>query len=160
MFLQGTIYANDLNDPTLPDVITEEDFLSDEMLKDDRYKIWLNSKAYTMDQVNMLMKNIDCGKFSHILRPEAMGGEEYAPNKILFAKLAENSTVTYCPKTPMYIFHSKNDDVVTFDNAEMLQQAFRDRGADESKLEYDFDNYGVHRSGLLKFHLKVLKMLD
>lgn len=160
MFLQGTIYANDLNDPSLPNAITEADFLSDEMLKNDRYKVWLNSKAYTMDQVNMLMKGIDCGKFSHILRPEAMGGEEYAPNKILFAKLAENSTATYCPKTPMYIFHSKNDDVVTFDNAEMLRQAFRDRGADESQLEYDFGDYGVHRSGLLKFHLKVLKMLE
>lgn len=160
MFLQGTIYANDLNDATLPLPITEADFLSDEMLRDDRYKTWLNSKAYTMDQVNMLMKNIGCGKFSTILRPEAMGGEEYAPNKILFEKLAQNSTATYCPKTPMYVFHSKGDDVVTFDNAEMLQRAFRDRGADESKITYDFGDYGSHRSGLLKFHFNVLKMLE
>ena len=160
MFLQGTIYANDLNDAALPLPITEADFLSDEMLRDDRYKTWLNSKAYTMDQVNLLMKNIGCGQFSTILRPEAMGGEEYGPNKILFEKLAQNSTATYCPKTPMYVFHSKGDDVVTFDNAEMLRQAFRDRGADESKITYDFGNYGSHRSGLLKFHLNVLKMLE
>ena len=26
-------------------------------------KVWLNSKAYTMDQVNLLMKGIGCGKF-------------------------------------------------------------------------------------------------
>ena len=159
MFLQGTIYANDLNDKSLALPIKEEDFLSDEMLKDDRYKTWLNSKAYTMDQVNLLMKGIGCGKFSTILRPEAMGGEEYAPNKVLFAKLAENATTNYCPKTPMYIFHSKGDDVVTFENAEMLQKAFRDLGADESKIEYDFGEYGTHRTGLLKFHIKVLKML-
>ena len=159
MFLQGTIYANDLNDKSLALPIKEDDFLSDEMLKDDRYKTWLNSKAYTMDQVNLLMKGIGCGKFSTILRPEAMGGEEYAPNKVLFAKLAENATTNYCPKTPMYIFHSKGDDVVTFENAEMLQKAFRDLGADESKIEYDFGEYGTHRTGLLKFHIKVLKML-
>lgn len=152
MFLQGTIYANDLP-------ITEADFLSDEMLKDDRYKKWLNSKAYTMDQVNILMKSIGCGQFSTILRKEAMGGEEYAPNQQLFAALAANSTATYCPKTPMYIFHSKGDDVVTFENAEALQKKFRELGADESKIEYDFGDYGSHRSGLLKFHMNVLKML-
>ena len=160
MFLQGTIYANDLNDPTLELPITEADFLSAEMMKDDRYKLWLNSKAYTMDQVNLLMKDIGCGKFSTILRPEALGGEEYAPNKILFAKLSENATTTYCPKTPMYIFHSTGDDVVAFANAEMLQKAFRERGADESRITYDFGDYGVHRSGLLKFHMNVLKMLN
>lgn len=152
MFLQGTIYANDLP-------IKESDFLSDAMLKDDRFKLWLNSKAYTMDQVNLLMKGIGCGKFSTILRPEAMGGEEYAPNKMLFAALAANSTTTYCPKTPMYIFHSKGDDVVTFENAEALRNKFHEMGADESKIEYDFGDYGSHRSGLLKFHMNVLKML-
>ncbi len=159
MFLQGTIYANDLNDPTLAMPITEEDFLSDEMLKDDRYKTWLNSKAYTMDQVNLLMKNIGCGKFSTILRPEAME-ESYPQNTILFAKLKENATTDFCPVTPMYIFHSKGDDVVTFENAEILQRSFRELGTDESKIEYDFDDYGSHRSGLLKFHMKVLKMLN
>lgn len=152
MFLQGTIYANGLP-------ITEADFLCEEMLKDDRYKKWLNSKAYTMDQVNILMKSIGCGQFSTILRQEAMGGEEYAPNKQLFAALAANSTATYCPKTPMYIFHSKGDDVVTFENAEALQKKFRELGADESMIEYDFGDYGSHRSGLLKFHMNVLKML-
>lgn len=157
MFLQGTIYANDLDKGATP--ISEKDFLSDAMLQDDRFKTWLNSKAYTMDQVNILMKNIGCGQFSTILRPEAMGGEDYAPNKVLFEKLADNATTTYCPKTPMYIFHSKGDDVVTFENAEALQKKFRELGADESKIEYDFGNYGSHRSGLLKFHMNVLKML-
>lgn len=156
MFLQGTIYANDLDKGATP--ITEKDFLSDEMLKDDRFKLWLNSKAYTMDQVNILMKNIGCGKFSTILRPEAMNND-YAPNQVLFEALASNATNTYCPKTPMYIFHSKGDDVVTYKNAEALQAAFRKLGADESKIEYDFGDYGSHRSGLLKFHMNVLKML-
>lgn len=159
MFLQGTIYANDLNDQALAMPITEADFLSDEMLKDDRYKTWLNSKAYTMDQVNLLMKSIGCGKFSTILRPEAMK-EDYPQNAILFQKLKENATTNFCPKTPMYIFHSKGDDVVTFENAEILQNRFRELGADESKIEYDYGDYGVHRSGLLKFHMNVLKMLS
>ena len=158
MFLQGTIYANDLNDPSLVLPISEEDFLSDEMLKDDRYKVWLNSKAYTMDQVNLFMKGIGCGKFSTILRPEAME-ESYPQNTILFAKLKENATTDFYPQTPMYIFHSKGDDVVTFENAEILQSSFREMGADESKIEYDFGDYGSHRSGLLKFHIKVLNML-
>lgn len=159
MFLQGTIYANDLNDPSLAQPITEADFLSEEMLKEDRYKVWLNSKAYTMDQVNLLMKNIGCGKFSTILRPEAMD-EDYPQNKILFQKLEENATTDFCPITPMYIFHSKGDDVVTFENAQILQNRFRELGANENKIEYDFDDYGSHRSGLLKFHIKVLGMLE
>jgi hypothetical protein len=158
MFLQGTIYANDLNDKSLSMPITEADFLSEAMLKDDRYKVWLNSKAYTMDQVNLLMKGIGCGKFSTILRPEALE-EDYPQNKILFQKLKENATTNFCPVSPMFIFHSKGDDVVTFENAEILQKRFRELGADESKIEYDFADYGTHRSGLLKFHMKVLKML-
>lgn len=158
MFLQGTIYANDLNDKSLSMPITEADFLSEAMLKDDRYKVWLNSKAYTMDQVNLLMKGIGCGKFSTILRPEALE-EDYPQNKILFQKLKENATTNFCPVSPMFIFHSKGDDVVTFENAEILQKRFRELGADESKIEYDFADYGSHRSGLLKFHMKVLKML-
>ena len=158
MFLQGTIYANDLNDKSLAMPITEADFLSAEMLKDDRYKVWLNSKAYTMDQVNLLMKGIGCGKFSTILRQEALN-EDYPQNKILFQKLKENATTSFCPKSPMYIFHSKGDDVVTFENAEILQNRFRELGADESKIVYDYGNYGSHRSGLLKFHIKVLGML-
>ncbi len=158
MFLQGTIYANDLNDKSLSLPITEADFLSDEMLKDDRYKTWLNSKAYTMDQVNLMMKAIGCGKFSTILRLEAMK-EDYPQNKILFQKLKENATTSFCPKSPMYIFHSKGDDVVTFENAEILRKSFHNLGADESRIEYDFGEYGSHRSGLLKFHIKVLKML-
>lgn len=151
MFLQGTIYANDLP-------LKEADFLSDAMLKDDRFKTWLNSKAYTMDQINLLMKSIGCGQFSTILRPEAMKND-YAPNTQLFAALAANATTTYCPKTPMYIFHSEGDDVVTFDNAKALRESFVKKGADQSKIEYDFADYGSHRSGLLKFHIKVLKML-
>jgi hypothetical protein len=158
MFLQGTIYANDLNDPSLAMPITEADFLSDEMLKEDRYKVWLNSKVYTMDQVNLLMKGIGCGKFSTILRPEAME-EDYPQNVVIFQKLKENATTDFCPITPMYIFHSKGDDVVTFENAEILQKRFRELGADESKIVYDFGDYGSHRSGLLKFHIKVLGML-
>lgn len=158
MFLQGTIYANDLNDKSLSMPITEADFLSEAMLKDDRYKVWLNSKAYTMDQVNLLMKGIGCGKFSTILRPEALE-EDYPQNKILFQKLKENATTNFFPVSPMFIFHSKGDDVVTFENAEILQKRFRELGADESKIEYDFADYGTHRSGLLKFHMKVLKML-
>ncbi|MBR4459992.1 MAG: hypothetical protein IKS26_00635 [Paludibacteraceae bacterium] len=158
MFLQGTIYANDLNDPSLAMPITEADFLSDEMLKEDRYKVWLNSKVYTMDQVNLLMKGVGCGKFSTILRPEAME-EDYPQNLVIFQKLKENATTDFCPITPMYIFHSKGDDVVTFENAEILQKRFRELGADESKIVYDFGDYGSHRSGLLKFHIKVLGML-
>ena len=59
----------------------------------------------------------------------------------------------------MYIFHSKGDDVVTFENAEILRKRFHNLGADESRIVYDFGEYGSHGSGLLKFHITVLKML-
>lgn len=151
MFLQGTIYAQDLP-------MTEADFLSDSLLYQDRYKQWLNSKAYTMDQVNILMKSVGCDKFSKILRPEAMDNN-YAKNVILFEALSKNATTTYAANTPMYIFHSNEDDVVPVENAIALRKSFEDRGADQSMIEYDFGNYGSHRSGLLKFHINVLKMM-
>lgn len=151
MFLQGTIYAQDLP-------MTEADFLSDSLLVDDRYKQWLNSKAYTMDQVNILMKSVGCDKFSTILRKEALAND-YPKNVILFEALSKNATTDYAAKTPMYIFHSTADDVVPVENAYALQKSFHDRGADESQIEYDFADYGSHRSGLLKFHLTVLKMM-
>ncbi len=153
MFLQGTIYAQDLDT-----AMTEADFLSDSLLVNNRYKQWLNSKAYTMDQVNILMKSVGCGKFSTILRPEALDNN-YPKNITLFEALSKNATTDYAAKTPMYIFHSTKDDVVPIENAYALQRSFHERGADENQIEYDFADYGSHRSGLLKFHLRVLKMM-
>lgn len=152
MFLQGTIYAQDLP-------MTEADFLSDSLLYQNRFKQWLNSKAYTMDQVNILMKSVGCDKFSTILRKEALSND-YPKNVILFDALSRNATTTYAAKTPMYIFHSTADDVVPVDNAYALRRSFEEQGVDSSIIEYDFADYGSHRSGLLRFHIEVLKKMQ
>lgn len=54
----------------------------------------------------------------------------------------------WTPRTPIYLFHSTNDDIVCFDCAEHLRAFLFARGANVS---VDFGRYGGHLSSLFRY---------
>lgn len=67
----------------------------------------------------------------------------------------ENFCPSWTPKTPMYVFHSTTDELVSFSNAEHLQQCFRD----VKSITWDFGRYGGHIGATRCFVPNVKKIL-
>lgn len=118
------------------------------------YDEWLNSKKYTVLQINTL---IGSNRLSEILTPNAQDRTK-AETARFYQELIQNSIPEdFIPEAPVYMFHSEDDTTVPFVNSQILQKQFR--GYDQN-VEYDFDHYGNHQQGALKFILKVAKLLD
>ena len=60
------------------------------------------------------------------------------------------------PKAPVYIFHSRKDDIVPFVNAEHLRRCW----SDAPNITYDFGNYGNHLRSLFLFSSRVRDRLS
>ena len=68
---------------------------------------------------------------------------------------ADSVCPSWTPRTPVYIFHSYDDDVVCFLNAEHLHRCF----ANEPNIIWDFGHYGGHLTSLISFFSRVHKAL-
>ncbi|MCQ2136229.1 MAG: alpha/beta fold hydrolase [Bacteroidales bacterium] len=118
------------------------------------YDEWLNSKNYTVYQINHL---INADKLSLILTQEGVDKSK-AETFRLYKQLMYNSIPgDFEPKTPLFLFHSEDDQTVPFINSQLMERQFR---LLNTKIEYDFDHYGSHQAGAIHFILKVLKKLD
>ena len=114
------------------------------------YKDWINSKNYTVKQINQL---IDSDDLHDIMTDE--GRNKYSRTTArLYAALLRNSTLNFRPYTPMYIFHSRQDETVPFINALKAEEYFK--GMD---IRFDFGDYGKHGMGCVRFILTVYKDL-
>ena len=124
------------------------DFFKPQLLEG--YKDWINSKNYTVKQINQL---IDSDNLHDIMTEE--GRNKYSRTTArLYAALLRNSTLNFRPYTPMYIFHSRQDETVPFINAQKAEQYFK--GMD---VRFDFGDYGKHGMGCVRFILTVYKDL-
>jgi len=114
------------------------------------YKEWINSKKYTVKEINKL---IDSDNLHEIMTDE--GRNKYSRTTArLYSALLRNSTLNFRPYTPMYIFHSRQDETVPFINALKAEQYFK--GMD---IRFDFGDYGQHAMGCVRFILTVYKDL-
>ncbi|MBQ0136621.1 MAG: prolyl oligopeptidase family serine peptidase [Bacteroidales bacterium] len=120
------------------------------------YKDWLNSKKYNGTQITSMI-----GTYSlcNILTPEGMDVTNPETHR-LYERLQANALPEdYVPQTPMYIFHSKDDQTVPFVNAEEVHNNFERRQSEGVQIRYDFDHYGTHQQGFMKFLTKMLGTL-
>ena len=117
------------------------------------YEDWFLSKRYTVDQMNNL---IGTGRLDSILTPEACNLS--APETGRFRKLLLEHDVpdTYVPEAPLWIFHSLDDNVVPFYNAQRLTGRLSGTTAD---VTCDFDHYGVHGMAFARYLLKIYQDL-
>ena len=120
------------------------------------YEEWLKSKKYNGTQITTMIGE---NHLSKILSPEGMDLTNPETQR-LYKELQENTLPSdYMPQTPMYIFHSKDDQTVPFINADEIRSQFERHGAGGPLIEYDFGNYGTHQQGFTKFLLKMLTTL-
>ena len=114
------------------------------------YKEWINSKNYTVKQINQFINSKD---LHEIMTDE--GRNKYSRTTArLYSALLRNSTLNFRPYTPLYIFHSRQDGTVPFINAQKAEQYFK--GMD---VRYDFGDYGSHEMACVRFILTVYKDL-
>ena len=126
----------------------------------DHYDDWLNSKRYTVKQINTL---IGCYSLKQLLTEDARDKSKSETMRF-YKELQQNSLPKlFAPVAPVYMFHSEDDDTVPFLNSQILQKQFRELEEQvglHSYVTYDFDYYGPHTNGAIKFIFKVAGLLD
>ncbi len=133
-------------------------FFKDKLLEN--YDEWLNSKKYTIKQINTL---IGTNSLKELLTADAIDKTK-PETKRFYEELMQNSIPkTFMPVAPLYMFHSEDDDTVPFINSQILQKQFRDlyeHSGVTADITYDFGCYGPHTKGAIKFIFKVARQLD
>jgi len=137
MILQGVNVGQDLG-------LDYADFFQPRLLEN--YDEWINSKRYTVNQMNRLMG----AKALHELMTDA-GRDKNNPTTARFYKaLLYNSVLDFQPKSPIYMFHSREDQTVPFVNAQRAETFFKGYN-----IDFDFGDYGVHSMGAIRFIMHV-----
>lgn len=77
------------------------------------------------------------------------------PDSLLINMAEDRVIPTWEPRTPMLVFHSTNDNVVTFRCAENLHRRY----ADNPYITWDFGEYGDHLASSNRFFNQVRKEL-
>jgi pimeloyl-ACP methyl ester carboxylesterase len=114
------------------------------------YKEWINSKKYTVKQINQL---IDSKDLREIMTDEGRN-KHSRTTAHLYSAMLRNSTLNFHPYSPMFIFHSRQDETVPFINALKAEEYLK--GLD---VRYDFGDYGKHGMGFVRFLFTVYKDL-
>lgn len=116
----------------------------------EHYQEWINSKNYTVKEINI---NIESKDLKDIMTDEGRDRSS-GETALLYKALLKNSTLNFLPMSPIYLFHSRDDQTVPFVNAMRAEAYFK--GFD---LRYDFGNYGKHAMGCIRFILTAYKDL-
>lgn len=114
---------------------------------------WVNSKQYSTGKVNQL---INTRKTDEILLPLGMDQQSKAVCN-LYKALDANSIVKrhWCPKAPVYMMHSIDDETVPYDaNSIAAQSAWVN-----ANIQYNLGHYGGHVMTCLQFIFAVQKLL-
>jgi len=111
---------------------------------------WVNSKKYTVAEINTML---NAKKVSDLMT-EAGRDKRNPKTAELYRSLMWNSILIFAPEAPLYIFHSIDDNTVPFVNATKAEEYFKGKN-----VTYDFDHYGPHQAGAVKFILKVYQQL-
>ncbi len=107
------------------------------------YDEYINSKKYTVAQIGTL---IGAQRLSDIVTDECRDKRTTDSFK-LYRALMRNSIVSlWAPDAPVYMFHSRDDDVVPFDNSVRARNEYQ-----YCNIEYNFGHYGGHMKGYLTF---------
>lgn len=124
------------------------DFFQPDLLA--HYDEWINSKNYTVKQINALMK----ASSLHEIMTENGRDKSSHETARLYQALMTNSVLDFNPGAPIYFFHSRQDRTVPFVNAEKAEEKFKGKN-----VRFDFGNYGEHPMGCARFIVKVYKDL-
>lgn len=125
-----------------------EDFFQGPLL--DHYKEWINSKEYTVGQINKLIGS----RYLHDIMTSKGRDKTSKEAAKLYKALLKNSTLNFSPQSPIYMFHSRQDQTVPFVNAIQAENYFK-----LSDVRYNFGDYGEHSVGCIRFIILVYNEL-
>ena len=125
-----------------------KDFFKPRLLEN--YDEWINSKHYTVKQINENIQSKDL----HDIMTDAGRDKTSKETARLYKALLDNSTLRFRPLSPIYLFHSRQDQTVPFVNALRAEEAF-----DGLDIHKDFGEYGKHAMGCVRFILTAYKDL-
>ena len=125
-----------------------KDFFKPNLLA--HYDEWINSKKYTVKEINQLINS----SYLHEIMTDEGRDKTSSQTAELYKAMLTNSTLSFQPTSPVYMFHSRDDRTVPFVNAERAERAFK-----YCDMQFDFDHYGEHGLAFLKFIIKVSKAL-
>ena len=112
----------------------------------DNYGEWINSKKYTIDQIKEQMGLVPL----HDFITEECKDKTNPYTKKLYEAFDRNSTLNVTPKAPVLVYHSRNDEMIPFENALELQKSCK-----SDKVEYMFGDFSTHTMAGINF-LKVV----
>ena len=141
MIVQGINAGDDLG-------LQMSDFFRPNLLA--HYDEWINSKNYTVKQINTLMN----ASSLHEIMTEEGRDKTSTETARLYQALMANSVLNFSPHAPIYFFHSREDKTVPFVNAEKAEDWFKGYN-----VHFDFGNYGAHAMGCVRFLVNVSKDL-
>lgn len=125
-----------------------KDFFKPRLLEN--YNEWINSKHYTVKQINENIQSKDL----HDIMTDAGRDKTSKETARLYKALLDNSTLRFRPLSPIYLFHSRQDQTVPFVNAQRAEEAFN-----HLDIHKDFGDYGKHAMGCVRFILTAYKDL-
>lgn len=114
---------------------------------------WVNSKRFTSAQVNAA---IGTHVTHEILSAKGMDRTSREVSE-LYKAMTSNSILSYSwePEAPVYLFHSMDDEIVTFENASRARVKWTN-----ANIQYNFGHYGGHIQGFLRFVSSVKNLLE
>lgn len=119
----------------------------------DNYDSWINSKKYTMAEITTLMGT---KRLSDIMTEQARLKTSDGMSDLYLAMLDNSLATGWWPNAPVYLFHSMDDNVVPFENAEKLLENIQGY----CNVTYNFGHYGNHVKGYLRFLYTAIAVLD
>lgn len=143
MIIQGMNYGHNLN---LDYSQFFQPFLLENMDK------WINSKQYAMADITTMMGT---KRMSEVMTKEACNKVSDGMTDLYMAMLDNSISASYYPDAPVYLFHSVDDNVVPFENAESLM--INIQGI--CNVQYNFGHYGNHVAGFLRFLMTSINLL-
>ena len=143
MIIQGISNGMHLN-------LTYAEFLQPQVAETlDEY---INSKRYTTKQLTQLYGT---NRTSDMLTEEALNKVNDGMTN-LYLGLLKNSLTGYIPASPIYLFHSMDDNVVPFENAQQMLASCQQM----SNVYYNFGHYGNHVKGFIRFLFSCTNLLN
>ena len=112
---------------------------------------WLNSKKYPMADITRM---IGSNRISSIMTEDARNKVNPRMTELYRAMIDNSAVWAFAPSCPIYLYHSLDDNVVPFVNADSMSYVLKD-----SNVIYNFGHYGNHQISTLRFFMCCIDLL-
>lgn len=129
----------------------------------ENYKEWYFTKKYSSTEIdNFISHNGSLTKVTDFINDDFIK-DNFGGNtdmQAFYQSCKANDNIDWTPKSPLILFHSTDDDVVPFVNAQKAYDSFIGRGADPNNVRLMTVKGSTHIFSAFPFYLKVAADLN